>query len=46
MIMFTSVQKPVKFFFVFQLLFVLGSIMLTCLFSLFYVTGDCYRFLD
>ena len=39
---FISVQKPVKFFFVLQLLLGLGSIMLTSLFS---VTGECYRFL-
>ena len=34
-----------KFFFVLYLLLGLGSILLTSLFSLFYITGECYRFL-
>ena len=34
-----------KFFFVLQLLLGLGSIILTSLFSLFYVTGEFHRFL-
>ena len=33
------------FFFVLQLLLGLGSILLTSLYSLFYVTGECYRLL-
>ena len=43
---FSFVPKPVKFFFVLQLLLALESIMLTYLFSLFYVTGECYKFLQ
>ena len=44
---FTSVSKHMKFFFVLYLLLGLGSrsIVMISLFSLFYITGECYRFL-
>jgi len=38
------VYEPVKFFLVLQLFLGLGSMVLTSLLSLFYVTGECYRF--
>lgn len=42
---FTLVHKPVKVSFVLYLLLGLGSIMVTSLSTLFYFTGECYRFL-
>ena len=37
--------KTCEFFLCFVAIVKVRAIILTCLFSLFYVTGECYRFL-